>query len=231
MLRVVNGALAYIYGLLAVMLALTGLALLRFIRIPVPVLHPTARPAQSFIASYVLGLPFGLSTCPACTPAAPRRHGGIRLCRSRHGNGPHGQLRCCPQHSHRDRRNGGGAPCPSQAHAPFHAVGRTGVGAGLIMAAAAYFAYQAALYAGWMLAAAARVRRCRSRHGPSTALHATKMRRRPGRTFQRTDGTFPRCASLSRRCTSRYFRCVLLRALVLIPKARAPSVFLAGKCS
>lgn len=54
--------------LVAAILVVIGLALLRLIRIPFPVLRPSTRPAQSFAGAYVLGIPFGLSTCPACTP-------------------------------------------------------------------------------------------------------------------------------------------------------------------
>ena len=67
-LRVLVSYLALGYALLAVVLAVAGLALLRVIHIVVPVLMPSARPTRSFLASYALGLPFGLSTCPACTP-------------------------------------------------------------------------------------------------------------------------------------------------------------------
>jgi cytochrome c-type biogenesis protein len=54
--------------LVAGLLVMIGLALLRFIRIPLPVPRPSAKPAQSFAGAYLLGIPFGLSTCPACTP-------------------------------------------------------------------------------------------------------------------------------------------------------------------
>lgn len=67
-LRVLADFLALAYAGLALMLALTGLALLRVIRVVLPVLTPTARPARGFFRSFLLGLPFGLSTCPACTP-------------------------------------------------------------------------------------------------------------------------------------------------------------------
>lgn len=54
--------------LVAGLLVVIGLALLRLIRIRLPVLRPSAKPAQSFVGAYLLGIPFGLSTCPACTP-------------------------------------------------------------------------------------------------------------------------------------------------------------------
>lgn len=55
---------------IATMLAIMGLALARVIRVRVPVLSAReleAAPA-SVAGAYALGVPFGLSTCPACTP-------------------------------------------------------------------------------------------------------------------------------------------------------------------
>lgn len=60
--------LALTFLLIAVILTVLGLALLRKIYIAIPVLHPRARHVESFWAACALGLPFGLSTCPACTP-------------------------------------------------------------------------------------------------------------------------------------------------------------------
>jgi cytochrome c-type biogenesis protein len=67
-LRVLASFLAIAYGLLGIILAVTGLALLRVIHIAIPVLVPSPKPTRTFVRSYLLGLPFGLSTCPACTP-------------------------------------------------------------------------------------------------------------------------------------------------------------------
>lgn len=67
-LRVLAQFLAVAYGLLGILLVVSGLALLRIIHITIPVLAPSPRPSRSFASSFVLGLPFGLSTCPACTP-------------------------------------------------------------------------------------------------------------------------------------------------------------------
>ena len=53
---------------LAALLVVFGLALLRKIRIAVPVLRPALRRADSFTGAYALGIPFGLSACPACMP-------------------------------------------------------------------------------------------------------------------------------------------------------------------
>lgn len=46
------------------LLTVLGLALLRKIAIVVPVV----KPAGSVKGAYALGIPFGLSACPACTP-------------------------------------------------------------------------------------------------------------------------------------------------------------------
>lgn len=54
--------------LLAAILVFLGLALLRKIHVVVPVLRPQERRVDSFAAAYALGVPFGLTTCPACTP-------------------------------------------------------------------------------------------------------------------------------------------------------------------
>ncbi len=54
--------------IIAMLLMVFGLALLRKIRINFPVLKPAFRKAGSFRGAYVLGIPFGLSTCPACSP-------------------------------------------------------------------------------------------------------------------------------------------------------------------
>jgi cytochrome c-type biogenesis protein len=56
------------YALLAVVLTIIGLALLRIVYIAIPTLTPSAKSNPSFLGSYLLGVPFGLSACPACTP-------------------------------------------------------------------------------------------------------------------------------------------------------------------
>lgn len=45
-----------------------GLALLRIFRVKWPVLRITWKKAHSVPGAYALGIPFGLTTCPACTP-------------------------------------------------------------------------------------------------------------------------------------------------------------------
>ena len=54
--------------LLAALLVVSGLALWRKIRIAVPLLRPKASRVDTFGAAYALGVPFGFTTCPACTP-------------------------------------------------------------------------------------------------------------------------------------------------------------------
>lgn len=53
---------------MAIILCVMGLALLRKIRVRISVLRPTAARPPTMAKGYLLGLPFGLSTCPACTP-------------------------------------------------------------------------------------------------------------------------------------------------------------------
>jgi cytochrome c-type biogenesis protein len=67
-IRVLAGYLALTNLLLALLLVILGLALLRKIRIVTPVLRPALRRIDTFKGAYLLGVPFGLSACPACTP-------------------------------------------------------------------------------------------------------------------------------------------------------------------
>jgi cytochrome c-type biogenesis protein len=53
---------------IALTLVAIGLALLRIIRIPWLRFDMRPRMVTSFGGAYALGIPFGLSTCPACTP-------------------------------------------------------------------------------------------------------------------------------------------------------------------
>jgi cytochrome c-type biogenesis protein len=149
-LRVLASFLAVAYGLLGVILALTGLALLRVIHIVIPVLAPSPKATRSFVGSYLLGLPFGLSTCPACTPlllpvvvaaastadpvlgaALMFTFGlarGIPLVAAGTAAGTLAQL----------RRTRGFIRWAERA------------GGVLMLAAALYFLYQATVYAGWL---------------------------------------------------------------------------------
>ena len=149
-LRVLVSYLAIAYALLAVILTVAGLALLRIIHIVVPVLTPSVKPTRSFLGSYLLGLPFGLSTCPACTPlllpvvagaaatADPLMGAvlmatfglacGIPIVVAGTAAGSLAHLRHTRRFTQWAERAGGA----------------------LMLAAALYFLYQAALYAGWL---------------------------------------------------------------------------------
>lgn len=67
-IRVLAGSLALTNLVLAGLLVAIGLALLRVIRVPWLRLQARPRQVSSFAGAYALGIPFGLSTCPACTP-------------------------------------------------------------------------------------------------------------------------------------------------------------------
>ncbi|AGK57126.1 cytochrome c biogenesis protein transmembrane region [Hyphomicrobium denitrificans 1NES1] len=67
-IRALAGSLAVTNLALGLLLIVLGLALLRKIRFFTPVLSPRPHRVQSFAAAYALGVPFGLSVCPACTP-------------------------------------------------------------------------------------------------------------------------------------------------------------------
>jgi cytochrome c-type biogenesis protein len=67
-ISVIARMLAPAFALLAALLAFTGLALLRVVRVRLPVITPTPRRPATFLGAYLMGLPFGLSSCPACTP-------------------------------------------------------------------------------------------------------------------------------------------------------------------
>lgn len=67
-IRVLASSLAMTNLALAALLVVLGLALLRKIHVVIPVLKPRAYQVASFGKAYALGIPFGLSVCPACTP-------------------------------------------------------------------------------------------------------------------------------------------------------------------
>lgn len=67
-IEVLVGYLSVTNLAVAALLAAIGLALLRLVQVPWPRLQVSPRPVNSFGAAYALGVPFGLSTCPACTP-------------------------------------------------------------------------------------------------------------------------------------------------------------------
>ena len=64
----ISGHLGLTNLLIAVLPGFLGLALLRKVRVTLPAARPILRKADSLAGSYLLGIPFGLSVCPACTP-------------------------------------------------------------------------------------------------------------------------------------------------------------------
>ncbi len=67
-LRVLSPLMVYVYLALALILAFLGLALLRVIRVNLRLLDATPKAVSGFWPAFLLGIPFGLTTCPACTP-------------------------------------------------------------------------------------------------------------------------------------------------------------------
>lgn len=67
-IRVLAGSLVITNLVIALLLVAVGLALLRVVRVPWLRLDAEPRTATSFGGAFALGIPFGLSTCPACTP-------------------------------------------------------------------------------------------------------------------------------------------------------------------
>lgn len=134
--------------LLALLLGVLGLALLRKVRVRAPVLQPRARRVDSFAAAYALGVPFGLTTCPACTPLVLPVLGAAAATGSPWMGGlllfVFGLARGAPLLAV-------GAAAQALERAPrlarwVPAIERAG--GFLLLAAAAYFLYQSAVYAG-----------------------------------------------------------------------------------
>jgi cytochrome c-type biogenesis protein len=67
-LRILSPLMVYVYFALALLLVFLGLALLRVIRVNARLLYATPKAVSGFWAAFLLGIPFGLTTCPACTP-------------------------------------------------------------------------------------------------------------------------------------------------------------------
>jgi cytochrome c-type biogenesis protein len=149
-MRILARYLALAYFLLAVVLIVAGLALLRLIHIVIPALAPSPKPIHGFIGSYLLGLPFGLSTCPACTPllfpvvaaaagTADPLMGAVLMA-------TFGLARGIPIVVAATMAGS----LASFRHSRRFALWAERIGAVLVFAAALYFLYQAALYAGWL---------------------------------------------------------------------------------
>jgi cytochrome c-type biogenesis protein len=149
-LRFLASYLALTYFLLAAVLIVIGLALLRLVHIVVPTFAPSPKSARGFVGSYLLGLPFGLSTCPACTPllfpvvvaaagTASPLMGAVFMA-------TFGLARGVPIVV-------AATIAGSTAHfrqTRAFTLWAERIGAALVFAAALYFLYQAALYAGWL---------------------------------------------------------------------------------
>lgn len=151
-LRVLTSYLAVSYLVLAGILIVAGLALLRVIHIVIPTLAPSPKPARGFIGSYLLGLPFGLSTCPACTPmlfpvvaaaaaSASPLMGAVLMATFGLARGVPIMVAATVAGSVAHLR-----------HTRVFTLWAERIGAALVFAAAVYFLYQAALYAGWVRA-------------------------------------------------------------------------------
>lgn len=149
-LRFLASYLALTYLLLAIILIVVGLALLRVIHIIIPTLAPSAKPTRGFIGSYLLGLPFGLSTCPACTPmlfpvvaaaaaTASPLTGAVLMATFGLARGVPIMIAATVAGSVAHFR-----------HTRAFTLWAERIGAALVFAAALYFLYQAALYAGWL---------------------------------------------------------------------------------
>jgi cytochrome c-type biogenesis protein len=67
-LRALSPYMAHTYFLLSLVLLLLALAMLRIVRVNLRLVYASPRAVDSFGAAFLLGIPFGLSTCPACTP-------------------------------------------------------------------------------------------------------------------------------------------------------------------
>jgi cytochrome c-type biogenesis protein len=149
-LRVLVSYLALAYAVLAIVLTVTGLALLRIIYIVIPVIAPSAKPTGSLLGSYLLGLPFGLSTCPACTPLLlPVVAGAATTADPLMGAalmGTFGLARGIPIVI----AGTAAGTLGHLRHTYRFTLWVERAGGALLLAAALYFFYQAAVYAGWL---------------------------------------------------------------------------------
>jgi len=149
-LRVLSPYMAHTYLLLSLVLLFLGLALLRVIRVRFRLLYASPRAVESFGAAFLLGIPFGLSTCPACTPLL------LPVLMTAAGSGDalmgaallfvFGIARGVPI-----LLVGMAAGLLTRLGSAMLWVPRIEHAAGvLLLIAAAAFAYQAAVYAGWL---------------------------------------------------------------------------------
>lgn len=149
-MRALASFMAVAYALLAALLIVTGLALLRLIHLAIPMFAPSIKPARTMLGSYVLGISFGLSTCPACTPLILP----IVLAAASTADPVMGTVLMFTFGVAR------GVPIvvTGTVAAKISHMRQTStfvrwverIGGGLMLAAAVYFLYRAAWYAGWL---------------------------------------------------------------------------------
>lgn len=149
-MRVLARYLAAAYALLAVILVVAGLVLLRLVYIVIPTLAPSAKPTRGFVSSYLLGTPFGLSTCPACTPllfpvaaaaagTADPLLGAVLMATFGLARGIPVVVAATIAGS-----------LAAFSHTRLFTLWVERIAAALMFAAALYFFYEAGLYAGWL---------------------------------------------------------------------------------
>lgn len=143
------GSLALTNLFLAGILAVMGLALLRVVRLPGLGIDAQEKRVDSFFGAYALGIPFGLSTCPACTPMILPVLGGAAATGSLWLGAAlmfaFGIARGVPLVLVGTLAGGLKGFKPFMRWVPR--IER--VGGVLILIAAAYFLYESSVYAGW----------------------------------------------------------------------------------
>lgn len=149
-LRLLVSYLPIAYLIFAALMIVIALALLRVIHVTLPSVAPRLRAVNGIAGSYALGLPFGLSTCPACTPLLLPVVGAAAASGSPLLGavlmGAFGLARGIPVVF---------AATTAGSIAQLARVRRLTlwverIGAALMVAAAAYFLREAAFYAGWL---------------------------------------------------------------------------------
>lgn len=148
-LRTLAVAMMPLYFALSLVLLVMGLALLRIINVNFRVLYAAPRAVKGFWSALALGIPFGLSTCPACTPLVLP----VMLAAGASGDAMMGATLLFVFGLAR------GVPIvlvgavadllPRFFPVMFWMPRIERVGGGLLIIAAAAFAYQGGVYAGW----------------------------------------------------------------------------------